>query len=304
MLRALARLGSAVLLTGGGLALATPAQAAGCSASQVTVVVDFGGSAQVHCVGDAATAGQALEAAGYTLTRVQRDPGAVCKINGTPSNLECVVMPPADNYWSLHHASAGGTWEYATKGFFAFNPAPGTVVGASLGAGGAPGIAPPATTSPAPAPTSAPPPPTSTPRPSASPAAPRTSDSTARSTSGGSTGSDSDRSSGADSSAAASSTSSRSASASTDSTKDAKDSTSKDAKKSKDAKDEDEKSTSSSSTSASASSSDDATAAAVDDRTPPEGTIGGNALVPTLVGGALLTALGGGAVVMARRRAD
>ena len=113
----------------------------------VTVVVQFGASRTTSCApGDPANGLAALREAGFTVTMVQRFPGAVCRINGRPaaSRDACVVMPPATAYWSYWHAKRGGKWTYSSQGAGSYNPAPSTVEGWSYGAGKPPTTPPPA----------------------------------------------------------------------------------------------------------------------------------------------------------------
>ena len=161
---------AALLVAAAGLAVAAPAaEAAACSGSSgVTVVVDFGslgGGVQTGCAGgDPASGLAALSAAGHGYTFVPRQFGLVCQIDARPNPCNGA---PTTAYWSYWHATRGGSWSYATVGAGGYNPQPGTVEGWAFGAGGRPGIAPPA----APAPPPPPPKPTTrpAPRPSAQP---------------------------------------------------------------------------------------------------------------------------------------
>jgi len=105
-----------------------------------------------------------LSAAGHGYTFVPRQFGLVCQIDARPNPCNGA---PTTAYWSYWHATRGGSWSYATAGAGGYNPQPGTVEGWAFGAGGRPGIAPPA----APAPPPPPPKPTTrpAPRPSAQP---------------------------------------------------------------------------------------------------------------------------------------
>ena len=161
---------AALLVSAAGLVVAAPAaEAAACSGSSgVTVVVDFGslgGGVQTGCAGgDPASGLAALSAAGHGYTFVPRQFGLVCQIDARPNPCNGA---PTTAYWSYWHATRGGSWSYATAGAGGYNPQPGTVEGWAFGAGGRPGIAPPA----APAPPPPPPKPTTrpAPRPSAQP---------------------------------------------------------------------------------------------------------------------------------------
>lgn len=121
--RLLRALGASLLLAtsvvvGGG----APASAAACGAGQgVTVVVDpqqLGGGDSVTCV--VGVGGQSASSifgeAAVGLTRVTTEPGAVCRVNGAPSNANCGRMPPANAYWSLWWSKGDGTWIYANLG--------------------------------------------------------------------------------------------------------------------------------------------------------------------------------------------
>ena len=161
---------AALLVAAAGLAVAAPAaEAAACSGSSgVTVVVDFGslgGGVQTGCAGgDPGSGLAALSGAGHGYTFVPRQFGLVCQIDARPNPCNGA---PTTAYWSYWHATRGGSWSYATAGAGGYNPQPGTVEGWAFGAGGRPGIAPPA----APAPPPPPPKPTTrpAPRPSAQP---------------------------------------------------------------------------------------------------------------------------------------
>jgi hypothetical protein len=142
---------AAVAVATGTLVLAgpAPAEAAACSGtSGVTVVVDYGplGGIQVGCAaGDPSSGLAALHAAGFATTGTQKDgPAFVCRINGAPASDPCVLTPPASAYWSYWHASRGGSWAYSSLGAASYNPKPGSVEGWAFGAGGRPGISPPA----------------------------------------------------------------------------------------------------------------------------------------------------------------
>ncbi|HET7280305.1 MAG TPA: hypothetical protein VFJ22_19700 [Dermatophilaceae bacterium] len=143
------RLAVAAVVAGSGIAgAAAPAAAAACSGtSGVTVVVDYGGSESIRCAsGDPTSGFDALARAGFSVTRVQQFPSAVCRINGYPASDPCVQMPPSNAYWSYWHAKRGGTWSYYSVGPASSNPAPGTVEGWAFGAGAPPSVAPPAPT--------------------------------------------------------------------------------------------------------------------------------------------------------------
>lgn len=312
MRRLLAGLGATALLTGGGLALSTPAQAAGCSGtSGVTVVVQSASSTDVRCApGDPSTAGAALTAAGFSVERVQTQPGAVCTINGLPA-ISCARMPPADNYWAFHHAAAGGAWQYSSSGIYLYDPAPGSAVGFRLGTNASPTVAPPA----APAPTSAAPRPTATARPTTS-AAPRPSasasaDGSPRTSAGTSAaapqraGSPSTNapSSTVGTTPSASSSSAAEATTATDKQADAKKDRAREAK-AKEARARTTKKASATPTVSSTTTSTGSTTSTAGATTAAgdESDSGSGALVPTAIGAGLLVVLGGAALAMARCR--
>jgi hypothetical protein len=136
-----------------------PAQAAACSStSGVTVVVQFPDRTETRCAaGDPTSGSDALARAGFSVTRVTKFPGAVCRIDGFPDAGAdpCVNMPPADAYWVYFHAQPGGSWTPSNVGADGYNPKPGSVEGWRFGDGDAPSTLPPA--------------PAPTPRPSATP---------------------------------------------------------------------------------------------------------------------------------------
>ncbi len=154
------------------LVLAAPAEAAACSdSSGVTVVVQFPDRTEIGCApGDPSTGYAALKAAGFTITYAQGNgAGALCKINGAPSDAVCGSMPPANAYWAYFHAQRGGAWSYSSTGGGSYNPKPGTVEGWRFGSGAAPSTPPPgAVTSPTPPPSSTPKPAPSATRPPSS----------------------------------------------------------------------------------------------------------------------------------------
>lgn len=121
------------------------------SADGVTVVVDFGsagGGIHTRCAPTPVDNGfAALQEAGFTITSVSSQPGFLCQIDAQPAST-CQHVPQGQ-YWSYWHAPRGGAWTYSTSGASRRPPA-GSVEGWSLGAGQAPGVAPPAA---APAPT-------------------------------------------------------------------------------------------------------------------------------------------------------
>ena len=111
-----------------------PAAAAACTdAGGITVVVDPGslpGSLSQTCVASDGDDGAALfAAAGHTLERVQRFPGAVCKVDNQPESAGCVNMPPTNAYWGLFWSNGtSGSWVYASEGVDSLSvPAGGSV---------------------------------------------------------------------------------------------------------------------------------------------------------------------------------
>ena len=152
-MRLAARLVAALLLSAATTALpVAPAQAAACpSGDGVTVVVDYhelgGGVAQVCDAGGAGkTAAAQLTAAGFALTRVQRQPGFVCRVKGEPAEDPCVNTPPTDAYWGLWWSDGkSGSWTYSSQGVDALRGPEGGSVAMSWNGSAtksAPGVAP------------------------------------------------------------------------------------------------------------------------------------------------------------------
>jgi hypothetical protein len=111
-----------------------PAAAAACTdAGGITVVVDPGslpGSLSQTCVASGGDDAAALfAAAGHSLERVQRFPGAICKVNHQPESAGCVNMPPTNAYWGLFWSNGtSGSWVYASEGVDSLSvPAGGSV---------------------------------------------------------------------------------------------------------------------------------------------------------------------------------
>jgi hypothetical protein len=166
-MRLAARLVAAVVLTAATTALpVAPAHAAACtSADGVTVVVDYhelgGGVGQVCDAGGAGKSAAAQFAdAGFALTRVQRQPGFICRVQGKPASDPCVNTPPADAYWGLWWSDGkSGSWTYATQGVDSLTvPRGGSVALSWNGSASksAPGVAPAKHASPSPSPTPTP----------------------------------------------------------------------------------------------------------------------------------------------------
>lgn len=101
--------------------------AAGECEGVLVVVQDAQQRVESSCRPGGGTAADVLTAAGYRLERVQRFPGAVCRVDGVPAEAPCVAMPPADAYWGLFVAESG-EWEYADLGVDALDLRPGDAV--------------------------------------------------------------------------------------------------------------------------------------------------------------------------------
>lgn len=179
---ALLRCAAAVLVAAaaGVVAPAAPASAATCAtADGVVVVVDFhqlGGGLRQSCdpSGGGHSAARLFGDAGFSLTRVQTQPGFVCRVNGLPASDPCHSTPPADAYWALWWADAtSGSWRYATMGVDSLDIPRGGYVALSWSTGSTaarPGVAPTRqVAAPAPSPTASPSP-TSTPARESAPA--------------------------------------------------------------------------------------------------------------------------------------
>jgi hypothetical protein len=114
--------GAAALLVGAvvPVGLASPAHAAACTGDGVTVVVDpgsLGGQIAETCVaGGGGEKAAQLFSVSHSLTRVQRFPGAVCKVDGLPGSAGCVAMPPANAYWGLFWSDGSGGWTFSSTG--------------------------------------------------------------------------------------------------------------------------------------------------------------------------------------------
>lgn len=144
-------LAATALVAGVGLAVPAPAQAATCSSDTgVSVVVDFSGAGdggiQSACVVDGGgdTANSLFGAAEHTLTRVQSQPGAVCKVDGVREADQCAQMPPTNAYWGIFWSDGSGGWIYSTEGVDSLNVPDGGSVAFAWQDGGSynyPGIA-------------------------------------------------------------------------------------------------------------------------------------------------------------------
>lgn len=122
----LAGLVAAALAAAAGLVglTSTPAGAAYCPGSGVNVVVDFnglGGGVQKGCdpSGAGRSSDRVFEAAGFSLTPVNAQPGFICRVENkpAPSQETCARTPPANAYWGLFWSDGrSGKWNYATTG--------------------------------------------------------------------------------------------------------------------------------------------------------------------------------------------
>jgi hypothetical protein len=123
-MRRLAGSVAAVLTAAAGLVglSSAPAAAAFCSGNGVNVVVDFnglGGGVRRSCDPNGAgrTADKVFPAAGFNLTYAQRQPGFVCRVNGTPGSDPCQNASPSDAYWGLFWSDGkSGKWSYSSTG--------------------------------------------------------------------------------------------------------------------------------------------------------------------------------------------
>lgn len=140
MRTAIARLGLTALVAAGGLALTAPTHAATAesgSCDGVAVLVEHDGSTDAGCAaGDPKTAGEALQAAGFDIKKVQSDAKLLCSIDGVP-DTSCAKAPEADAFWGFFIAD-GNSWGFADKGVFAFDPKPGSTIAFSFGSGDEP----------------------------------------------------------------------------------------------------------------------------------------------------------------------
>jgi hypothetical protein len=113
---------AALVAAAAGLVVPPPAGAATCGgAGGVSVVVDFhqlgGLESACDAQGGGRTAAQQMTDVGHVLTRVQRQPGFVCRVDGKPKSDPCVDIPPSDAYWSLWWSDGkSGSWTYASVG--------------------------------------------------------------------------------------------------------------------------------------------------------------------------------------------
>jgi hypothetical protein len=115
------------------------AHAAGCTADQVTVVVQYlSGAQDVRCTdGDPSTGLDALTKAKFSWAFHPRQNGFVCRIKNLPAAGQDCMKP---KYWAYWHASKpGAAWSYSSEGAGSYNPAPGSVEGWRFDCGAAPG---------------------------------------------------------------------------------------------------------------------------------------------------------------------
>ena len=110
-----------------------------CKVTEVTVIVV---GQKTGCARAGLTGARALEDAGFQVTRVQTQPGFICRINGAPANDPCVRTPPASAYWSYWHAPLGGQWTYSQWGADNRTAPAGTVEAWAFGDSARPGAVP------------------------------------------------------------------------------------------------------------------------------------------------------------------
>lgn len=126
---------AAALLAASSMLVAPPAHASACPTSNgVTVMVDFsrtGGSGiETACVSDGGddSAAGLFTTAGHELTRVQSQPGAVCKVDGLRAEDACVRMPSGRAFWGLFWSDGDGDWVFSQDGVDTLNvPGGGSV---------------------------------------------------------------------------------------------------------------------------------------------------------------------------------
>lgn len=110
-----------------------------CASTQVTVIVVGQGTG---CARAGLTGTDSLRDAGFSVTKVQTQPGFVCRINGAPADDPCVRTPPASAYWAYYHAPLGGEWTYSRLGADNRRAPAGTVEAWAFGDGARPGAVP------------------------------------------------------------------------------------------------------------------------------------------------------------------
>jgi hypothetical protein len=139
---------------------AAPAAATCATASGVSVVVDFdglGGGLETSCVANGGGQSAAeLSEVHHDLTRVTQSPGAVCRVDGLPVDVDCSRMPPADAFWGLFWSDGSGGWVFSSEGVDSLDVPAGGSVGWAWQTGGEPkeypGVEPPQHESPSPSP--------------------------------------------------------------------------------------------------------------------------------------------------------
>ena len=97
------------------VAFTGPAEAKACPAGTgVTVVVN----SSVGCdKNGGGTAASNFADAGHTLRYAAKEPGFVCRVNGSPSSDPCGKASPANAYWGLFWSDGkSGKWVYASSG--------------------------------------------------------------------------------------------------------------------------------------------------------------------------------------------
>jgi hypothetical protein len=106
--------------SGGVLVTSTSASAAACSAGTgVTVVVNSSVSCDANGGGPASSN---FSGAGHSLTYARKQPGFVCRVDGSPGSDPCVNASPTDAYWGLFWADGkGGGWVYSSVGVQSLN---------------------------------------------------------------------------------------------------------------------------------------------------------------------------------------
>lgn len=117
-----------------------PARAEACSGSDgVTVVVQSADDTKIGCAaGDPKSGMEALEKAGFKITRVAGQAAFICQINGLPADADCSKMPPATAFWAYFQGKPGAEWAFSQKAADQSDPAPGSLEGWRIGKGDAP----------------------------------------------------------------------------------------------------------------------------------------------------------------------
>lgn len=139
---------------------AAPAAATCATASGVSVLVDFdglGGGLETSCVSNGGGQSAAeLSEVEHDLTRVTQFPGAVCRVDGLPADVDCSRMPPSDAFWGLFWSDGSGGWVFSSEGVDSLDVPAGGSVGWAWQTGGEPkeypGVEPPQHASPSPSP--------------------------------------------------------------------------------------------------------------------------------------------------------